>query len=182
MGYQFVSRAPMALKLMDLEGTRQWLLHDMDIYDKQGLYPGSAALENIQEFAQEYRLSHITVTLNDIINILETILRGLSGRDLKIEAGKNSYTDTETLYLPAAINRFNNRDQNYLFYKILAVHLWAQGWFGTFRRRTPDAPHLGKILDSYEDSNRAQRLFNLLETFRLNDCIQRELPGQAREM
>ena len=182
MGYQFVSRAPMALKLMDLEGTRQWLLHAMDIYDKQGLYPGSAALENIQEFAQEYRLSHITVTLNDIVNILEIILRGLSGRDLKIEAGKNSYTDTETLYLPAAINRFNNRDQNYLFYKILAVHLWAQGWFGTFRRQTPDAPHLGKILGSYEDSNRAQRLFNLLETFRLNACIQRELPGLAREM
>ena len=140
MAFQFVSRVPMALKLMDTEGTRQWLLHAMDIYDKEGLYPGSAVLEKIESFAQEFRLSHITVKLEQIRGILETIVCGLSGRTLKIESGISAFTDTETLYLPAALNHFNQREENYRLYKIMAVHLWAQTWFGTFRRPAPTLP------------------------------------------
>ena len=136
MAFQFVSRIPLALKLMGPDGSREWLLHAMDVYDKEGLYPGSAAFDNIEAFAREYRLSHITVTLDDVRNVLETIVCGLSGRNLKIEHGKSTYTDTETLYLPAALNRYDNREQNYQLYKIMAVHLWAQTWFGTFRRKS----------------------------------------------
>ena len=58
MGYQFVIHVPIALKLMGIEGTRAWVLNAMDIYDKEGLYPGSAALEKKESFAREYRLSH----------------------------------------------------------------------------------------------------------------------------
>jgi nitric oxide reductase NorD protein len=182
MAFQFVSRVPLALKLIGLEGSRQWLLHAMDIYDKEGLYPGSAAFENIEQFAREYRLSHITVTLEQVQGILETIICGLTGRELKIESGNSTYTDTETLYLPAAINRFNDRDKNYQLYKVTAVHLWAQTWFGTFRRPAPDSPHLSEIIGSFPDQGRALRLFNHLETIRLNACIHRELPGLGREI
>jgi nitric oxide reductase NorD protein len=182
MAFQFVSRVPLALKLMGLEGSQQWLLHAMDIYDKEGLYPGSAAFESIEQFSREYRLSHITVTLEQVQGILETIVCGLTGRVLKIEAGNSIYTDTETLYLPAAINRFNDRDKNYQLYKVTAVHLWAQTWFGTFRRPTPDSPHLSEIIGNYPDRGRALRLFNHLETIRLNACIHRELPGLGREI
>ncbi len=182
MAYQFVSRVPLALKLMDIEGTRRWLLHAMDIYDKEGLYPGSAALENIEQFAREYRLSHITVTLDQVRAILETIICGLTGRNLKIESGRRIFTDTETLYLPAAINRFDEREKNYQLYKVTAIHLWAQTWFGTFKRPAPDAPHLSEIMADFPDSGRALELFNLLETIRLNACIHRELPGLGREM
>ena len=182
MAYQFVSKVPLALKLMDTEGTKKWLLQAMDVYDKEGLYPGSAALENIEVYAREYRLSHITVNLVDIHHVLETIIHALAGRHLKITAGKRTCTDTETLFLPAAINRFNSSNKNYLLYKTLAVHLWAQTWFGTFRRPDPQSPHLSELLAQFEDNGRALRLFNLLETFRLNACIERELPGLAREM
>lgn len=182
MAYQFVSRVPVALKLMGLDGAHQWLLRAMDVYDREGLYPGSAALENIEQFAREYRLSHIAVTLEQVRGILETILCGLTGRNLKIEAGNRIFTDTETLYLPAAINRFNEREKNYRLYKVMAIHLWAQTWFGTFKRASPDSPHLSELIRGFADSERALKLFNLLETFRLNACIHRELPGLAREM
>ncbi len=182
MAWQFISRVPLALKLMDTEGTRQWLLHAMDIYDKEGLYPGSAAFEKVESFAREFRLSHVTVTLEQVRNILETIVCGLSGRALKLEPGSSVFTDTETLYLPQAINRFNRREENYRLYKIMAVHLWAQTWFGTFRRPAPDSPHLGRILSQFPDSGRALKLFNILECWRLNAYIERELPGLAREM
>ncbi len=182
MAWQFVSRVPLALKLMDTRGTRQWLLHAMDIYDREGLYPGSAAFEKVESFAREFRLSHVTITLEQVRGVLETIVCGLSGRTLKIESGNSAFTDTGTLYLPAAINRFNQREENYRLYKIMAVHLWAQTWFGTFRRPAPDAPHPGTILGGFPDSGRALKLFNLLESWRLNACIERELPGLAREM
>jgi len=182
MAYQFVSHAPKAIKLMGVDGTRQWLLNAMDIYDKEGLYPGSAALDALEDYAARYRLSHISVSLDQVRGILETFICGLSGRTLKLEAGNSIYTDTSTLFLPASINRFNDRQKNYQLYKATAVHLWAQTFFGTFKRPTADAPHLSEQIAEYSDPVRALRLFNLLETVRLNACIRRELPGLGREM
>ena len=182
MAYQFVSRVPLALKLMGTDGTREWLLYAMDIYDKEGLYPGSAALGNIEQFATVYRVSHIAVSLDQVRNVLETILCGLAGRSLKLEPGNSIYTDTETLYLPSSIHRFDDREKNYQLYKVTAVHLWAQTWFGTFRRPHPDSPHLSEIIAGFDNSGRALKLFNLVETIRLNACIHRELPGLGREM
>lgn len=182
MAFQFVSHAPRAIRLMGLDGTRQWLLHAMDVYDKEGLYPGCTALDGLEAFAAEFRLSHLSVALDQIRPVLETYITGLAGRTLKLEAGNSIFTDTNTLYLPARINRFNDRERNYRLYKVLAVHLWAQTWFGTFRRQGPDSPHLVQILAEFPDGGRALRLFNLLETARLNACIERELPGLAREM
>ena len=37
LAYQFASRAPEALQIMDREGTEQWLIHAVDVYDKFGL-------------------------------------------------------------------------------------------------------------------------------------------------
>ncbi|MCY4148943.1 MAG: hypothetical protein OXF73_06280 [Gammaproteobacteria bacterium] len=181
MAFQFVSKAPLAIKLMGTEGTRQWLLEAMDVYDREGLYPGSSKLGQIEEFAREYRFNSITVRLEKVKHILEIFVRGLSGRELNIQAGSRAFTDTQNLYLPGKVNRFNEYQLNYTFYKTLTVHLWAQTWFGTFKRPDPDSPHLHEILAEYEDNGRALRLFNLLETFRLNACIERELPGLARE-
>ena len=182
MAFQFVSHVPAAMGLMGLEGTRQWLLNAMDIYDKEGLYPGSAALDNLEQFAAEYRLSHIAVSLDEVRGVLETFICGLAGRTLKLEAGNSIFTDTNTLYLPASINRFNDREKNYQLFKATAVQLWAQTWFGTFRRPAPDAPHLVEQIAAFDDGGRALRLFNILETVRLNACIDRELPGLSREM
>lgn len=182
MAYQFVSHAPKAIRLMGIDGTRQWLLDAMDIYDKEGLYPGSASLDALESFAAKYRLSHISVSLDQIRGVLETFICGLAGRILKLEAGNSIYTDTNTLYLPASINRFNDREKNYQLFKATAVHLWAQTWFGTFKRPSPNAPHLVQQIAEFPDNGRALKLFNLLETVRLNACIRRELPGLAREM
>lgn len=181
MAFQFVVKAPLALKLMGIEGTRLWLLEAMDIYDREGLYPGSSQLNKVEEYAREYRFHNIAVKLEDIQNVLEIFVCGLAGRELQIRPSLTTFTNTNILYLPKSINRFDDSGLNYAFYKTLAVHLWAQIWFGTFKRPTPDSPHLHELLAEYEDNGRALKLFNLLETFRLNSCIERELPGLARE-
>ena len=182
MAYQFVSRVPQAMQLMGTQGTRHWLLDAMDIYDKEGLYPGSAALNALEEFAEIFRVTHLSVSLDEIRPVLESFICGLSGRLLKIETGNKTYTDTNTLFLPATVNRFNDREKNYQLFKVIAVHLWAQTWFGTFKRASLDTPHLNERLATFADKSRAIQLFNLLETVRLNACIHRELPGLGRQM
>jgi len=188
MAYQFVAHAPRALAALGVEGARRWLLRALDIYDREGLYPGSAALADIDAFARDYRLNEVAVVLPQVQAVLERFICGLAGRPLKIAvaADGRARTDTETLFLPAAIHRFDNRDANYQLYKTTAALLWAQTRFGTFRRPTADAPHLvdqiAELGESVGDHGRVLRLFNLLETIRLTACIARELPGLFRDM
>ena len=182
MAYQFVHHAPRALALVGMSGTKTWLLNALDIYDKEGLYPGSDAFARIDEFAREFRANDSAVAFGEVHTVLERFIRGLAGRELKLEIGERSYTDTATLYLPARIHRFAERERNYQLYKITAVLLWAQVWFGTFRRATPDAPTLNERLSAFADPARALNLFNRLETIRLTACIERELPGLFRQL
>ncbi|MGR3914281.1 MAG: VWA domain-containing protein [Gammaproteobacteria bacterium] len=182
MAYQFVTHVPRALALLGAAGAKLWLLRAMDIYDKHGLYPGSAAFARIEDFARERRQHGIAVTLAEARPALRRFLHALAGRELQLEAGARICTDTETLYLPECINRFASREKNYLLYKAAAVHLWAQAWFGTFRRAAPDAPLLSEEIARIGEGARALKLFSLLETARLNACIARELPGLAREL
>ncbi|MDD9823017.1 MAG: hypothetical protein OXU98_09080 [Gammaproteobacteria bacterium] len=188
MAYQFVAHAPRALAALGVEGTRRWLLRALEIYDREGLYPGSAAFADIDSFARERRLQHVAVELSEVQAVLERFIRGLAGRELKIAtaADGRARTDTETLFLPPRIHRFDRREMNYRLYKTTAALLWAQTRFGTFRRAAPDAPHLVEQIaalgEQVGDHGRVLRLFNLLETIRLTACFERELPGLFRDM
>ncbi|MCZ7598060.1 MAG: hypothetical protein M5U09_10545 [Gammaproteobacteria bacterium] len=113
---------------------------------------------------------------------IERFLRGLSGRGMKVAAGDDAHTNTETVFLPRAIDRADTPAGNRLLYKAMATHLWAMNRFGTFRRPAPDAPTLRERLAAFEDAPGSTRLFYNLEAVRLDACIARELPGLAREI
>ncbi|SVE35930.1 uncharacterized protein METZ01_LOCUS488784, partial [marine metagenome] len=85
-------------------------------------------------------------------------------------------------WLPSQIHRYTNKQNNFTLYKAIAAHLWAQIHHGTFRRSSPNAKWLSEHLNSYPEPGRARQLFHSLETYRLDACIARELPGLAREM
>ena len=183
MGFQFACHAPQAFSVMDLAQVEQWVLHAMDIYDRQGLYPGSQALADINGFALTFSQSRTAVGLDrDAGAILVHFLRGLSGRALRIETGETNCTDTEVVYLPGTINDYPSREKNLSLYRLIATQLWAQTRFGTFRRASPNAPRLSEQLSRYSDPKKAQQLFERLEQARLDACIRRTLPGLGRQM
>jgi len=184
MGYQFMTHATRALGLMDRNGIQRWILHAMDIYDHNGLYPGSEALAKLEEFAIHMDQQSVSANLSEIEAIISRYVRGLSGRTLNIAQNNNNewFTDTETIWLPAEVHRYRDRRNNFIFYKVIAVHLWAQIHYGTFRRRMPSSRWLSEKLQQYPEPIRARQVFNTLETYRLDACITRELPGLAREM
>lgn len=174
VAYQFANHAVCALDLMDEEGVMAWALHAMDVYDKKGLHSAVSVLSGVETYLQTRRVTGLP--LEEIATVLQTFLVGLNGRPLKLTNSDITYTDTETLFLPSLVSRFDNRADNFCLYKMTAVHLWAQTYFGTWRL------DLEQALTSFPQLNRAYQLFHHLERLRLDACIARELPGIYRDL
>jgi nitric oxide reductase NorD protein len=176
MAYNFVNHVCGALRLMDEGGVEAWLLHCMDIYDTRGLHPAVAAFKDVEQFSRDYKARCTGLSLDEVVNILEGFVHGLNGRRLKIEAGEQVYTDTETLFLPVTVSLFEDRDANFQLYKTMVVLLWAQTWYGTWRVDVPAG------LAKFAEYDRALACFNALETLRLEALVERQLPGVYRQM
>ena len=176
MAFNFVAHVCAALRLMDEAGVEAWLLHCMDIYDTRGLHPAVVAFKDVEQFTRDYRARQTGLSLDEVSNVLEAFVHGLNGRRLKVESDKHQYTDTETLFLPATITAFTERDSNFQLYQAMTVHLWAQTWFGTWQVDIVEA------LKYARDSEKALACFNTLETLRLDARIRTLLPGLYRHM
>ena len=176
MAYQFAALAPEALGRLDSAAAEAWIIQAMDTFDREGLYRGSAQLKSVDEFVAASRQRADAVTFEDAHNVLELFICGLAGRRLKLEPANETYTDTETIHLPARVAGHSSRAQNFLLYKALATHLWAQARYGTFNTDPAE-----KLAD-YADPVRALALYHYLETTRIDAIIARELPGLAREL
>lgn len=174
--YQFAGHARRALTCLQAEDVERWIIHAMDVYDRSGLYPAMSIFQHVETFAEQSQWREAGVLLEDVAGVLGSFVRGLSGRSLKLEAAEQSYTDTETLFLPEASGSFPTRDDNFRLYKAMAVYLWAQTRFGTWRQNISDA------LGRFQEPARAKGLFHALERMRIHACVARELPGIHRTM
>ncbi len=174
LAYQFASLAPRALRLMDEAGVEAWVRQAMDTYDSAGLYPAVAALREVEAFAERARARAAGLALEEVAGVLERYVRGLGGRPLKVEAGEAPWTDTETLHLPPVLGVLGDREGNFRLYKAMAVCLWAQCWFGTWR-----APLLARLREAGAE---AAALYAALEALRLEARLARALPGARREL
>jgi nitric oxide reductase NorD protein len=171
LGYQFTAQAPQALALFGRGGTEKWLLNALDAYDKQGLYPACAALKDLTGFKRARDAAGEGVALAEVIRVLELFLRGLAGRRLSLEPADDTWTDTETIFLPARIAAYPAREQNFRLYKAIAVHHWAQARFGSFNI------NLEPLLAGYAVPERALAWLNVLEAIRLESQVGRAFPG-----
>ena len=182
MGFQFVSHASRAFELMEFEGVEAWIIDAMDIYDRHGLYPGSEAFANVHLFAAEYALRPRRVDLEEINGVLDRYVCGLSGRNLHLQKGDDTFTDTESLFLPPEITQYSSSQQNFLLYKATATHLWAQTRYGTFKRKAPGDALLSEKLNRFSDPEQARALFSRLEAHRIDACVRRDFPGITRDL
>ncbi len=174
---QFVTSAPQALRLMDQEAVQSWLVYAMDLYDKQGQVPAMRALREVEVFAAQLREQRAGAVLADVAGVLERFVCGLNGRNLNIAPADRPFTDTETLFLPPVLGRLPDKEANFRLYKAMAVHQWAQNWYGTWRA--------GLLLEALASGRLREEdldLLHALETARLDACIARDLPGLHRDM
>ena len=183
MAFQFVSHVSQAFKLMDSDGVTQWIIEAMDIYDRQGLYPGSASFREAKRFADRLSQKRHSVSFGDVVGILNKYVKGVSGRELEIRADNEAWTDTETLFLPELVNQFDSERLNFQLYKATGAFLLAQTLFGTFRVDVHTGiPVVCTAITKFQDQARALRLFEAVEEIRLLNRMKGELPGLVRQM
>ncbi len=183
MAFQFVSHVTGAFSQLDVEGVTQWIIEAMDVYDRDGLYLGSAKLRAIEQFATQLVRSRYAVTFNEVVHIMNTFVTGVAGRNLGIQEAEQPWTDTETLYLPPLIGNFDSHQQNFELYKAMVGYQWAQIRYGTFRMDGRSGiPIVCLELANYKDSNKALEIFSWVEEQRLVHRLAAELPGLARQL
>jgi len=180
MSFQFVFNAPDAIRKMPLVDVEAWIADAMDSYEHHGLFAGIKTLEQIDAFALSALNASAAVDLEEIAGMLSIYLNGLAGRRLDIIADEQTYTDSQTVYLPPRFNRFDSANLNRLAYKATASYLWTQNWYGSFQLDTT-GKHLTEQLTEFASTKKATALFAALENIRLHACIQRDLPGLYRD-
>lgn len=176
VAYMVARHVPQMLEHTDSRTVEAWILQAVDACDRDGLKAALDVLRDPQRFVRLGRERAAGAVFDDIAGILRNFIRGLSGRELRLESGDAAWTDGETLYLPPVIAEMESTADNFALGKVIVTLLWAQTRFGTFR--VDIAEHCRR----YADPERARQLFHALETLRLEACIARELPGLAREM
>lgn len=177
LAYNFCVFGVQSARLLGEDEWEPWIQHLLDTYDRSGVMGSIAAMQQIGEFVEaEHRAGAGAVRLVELRRMLASFVTALSGRGLEIEAGDGTYSDTQTLFLPDIVTTFADPFLNRQLYKAMAVHLWAQSWYGTWR-----IP-LSSRLAGYSDRQRALRLFHAVETLRLDACIARDLPGLHRQL
>ena len=176
LAYNFCQFAPKSLQLVDEENWDKWIVKLLEIYNEKGVNGAINTMQKVEEYVQSFSHAPSCVALEEVSRILESFVIGLNGRKLSIESSDSFYTDTETIRLPEISASFNKRDANFTLYKAMAIHQWAQTWFGTYRM------NVDALVKLYKDPDRALALFHKLETIRLDACIERELPGISKAM
>ena len=171
----FLQRAPQALQLMDLDGVEAWLLQALEQLDQRGLGWAVDVLNQLEQFASSRAHQQQCLALSDISSLLARLTLGLGGRELRIAAAELAYTDTETLFLPAEVLKPDPAEALAL-YKTMAVHHWAQTWYGTWQLAIVDS------LLARPAQELVWSIFAVLERWRLDAVIARTLPGVYRQM
>ena len=123
----------------------------------------------------DYLKPAVQCEFSEASNFLRHFVRGLGGRELQIISDKQTFTDTESLYLPAVYKIFPFAKTNFTLYKLTVAHLWAQTWYGTWRY------DIVEKLIRHCSTDDVMPVFNRLECIRLDACMARDFPGLARE-
>ena len=133
MAYQFCARAPEAFRLMTLAAVEDWIIRAMDVYDKQGLYPGCSIFTQVQNFAVKSPTPRTARHWKRSAACSNCLCAGCRAAGCGWRPGDIAHTDTDMLYLPARLSGFARHADNYRLYKALTAHGWAQTWYGSFR-------------------------------------------------
>ncbi len=177
LAFQFAMNSIRALQAMDQHMVEAWAMTATDNYDRKGLLPAMSLIRDLDNYVHTAFIKTCGAVLEEEISILLPFAQGLSGRKLKIaEAeGNETYTDTETIFLPPIVALLEESKDNFLIYKASIAFLWAQIQFGSFRFQFD-------VLLNCDNPEAQLNKFFALESIRLEACIKRELPGLYRDM
>ena len=198
----YIRAASACLPPKDME---KWIAHAFDLLDSKGLEPAISFLSKTDEVCLVAFAAPEGLKLDSVRTVIETYIRGISGTDFKISSNKESFTDTLTLYLPPVLDRFKEKEKNFLVYKLMAAHNWALASGGSLtfslnpEKMKTFSPTLKKyrgeramvappvrtdieaLFNQFPDKQFAIEIFGLIEAIRLEGFLEAELPGLMKD-
>ncbi len=149
--------SPLALSAATLAQFRDWALRGIE--NPQDSARRLQAYYSLESKASQEALLKIEggLTLDAIAQTLRLYVEGLTGRSLHIASlaaipDEAKIGDGKTIYLPAVVSEFENEEENFRLFKVLAAHAAGQIEFLTYAANTPDLlaahQHLHSIFTS----------------------------------
>jgi len=202
---EFLKSAPAVRTLVDEEAMRQWYAEGARfLKDNEAAGVSYFKLESGRGDALLQALSS-KVLLEDVLGVLRMYSRALTGEDLDIQSNINSTerklgwvaaekaaTDGRSIYLPTYVDKFRDKDRNFVWYKVITNHQAGHLEFASFDfvfdregNRFPtwrDQMEQGKegrkafvdfqrFFDLFDDRQMASDIFTIVEDARVDHLV-----------
>jgi nitric oxide reductase NorD protein len=203
LAFHFLLRHRRLMEIPGLEDLGGLVKVALDIYDAQGLNPARAFLLDPESHPEFGRIWGRGLALHGVYRVLVNYLHGLGRADIHLEEGNAHFTDTVTIFVPPRIALFDRERLNFLLFKVMVTHKFAQIKLGTYRlgagnsvsRSDPDAwieagrshrddlvSGLSRFLRSFPEPSLSNDLFSFFDTVRIESWIRATLPGLYSDM
>jgi nitric oxide reductase NorD protein len=200
MAFYYFKTAPDAIKHFSFEDMQKWVEKGIELYESYGVVPARNFFKGItRELIEEIRT--VGLRLEEVENILTIYVNALSAGRLKILGSNETYSDTRTIYLPAVLNEFPDKESNFKLYKVIAAHKYAQMRYRSLELVLAKIPEIveklqekyGKTLaegvsdlenffNLFPDKNLALKIYEIVENARVEHYLAKEFKGLARDL
>ncbi|MFZ5763992.1 MAG: nitric oxide reductase activation protein NorD [Thermodesulfobacteriota bacterium] len=196
--FAFLEQLDAGLSCLDDSQLPEWVKGILAVYEADGLRAARFYMADVENNFLCRLRGENGLTLAEAKGRLTPYLHGLAGNNLQIEAAAHTGTDSATLFLPGEITLYQERDDNFLVFKLLASLQWAMlrndlycqrhdtrglltGHLACGKALAGDANALALFLGHFADQPLAADLYYLLQTGRAAFFLQSHLPGLMRD-
>lgn len=200
LAFSFIENVEEALKVISVESLGDWVEEAISIYEEEGLYPAKEYLSRAEETAIRFADERRAVSIDEVSPNFRLLIAGLSERNIQVKASDTICTDTENIYAPRIYSRFEEQEENRLFYRVLFVHKCSQIRYKSFhipvstllekwpefsvplKKNGQSVTGIEILLKKILDFKASPILYALMDTIRIEARLADELPGLAREL
>ncbi len=165
LAFHFLLKHRELLRLIDPEEIDLWREVVLDLFDSKGVNPARDFILELNTHPDFNRYWGDGVSFPEVLGVLSNYLHGLGEEDLNLEMGTVHYTDTVKVYLPERISLLSTREDNFLLYKLMVTHKYAQVKLGTYRLNTHARKKAGIIYHTEDDASPSSDLIEFLNRF-----------------
>jgi nitric oxide reductase NorD protein len=163
-----------ALTIMDTSQHQQWIEQLIEAVSAKETVKANSLIDNYTDFKSQINTS--TTQFVNVADILEKLIFSITEQEYTLVRLDHTiedkpYTNGKSIFLPESISLFDNYQDNYLLYKIIAFHQLGQIECQTNLAVEEIKQGVVEYGDDFLD------LFSTVETLRIDQHLKHKFPG-----
>lgn len=123
--FRYIEYTADQIEIIGTNMLSEWVRWLLSQYEEGGLRKAEAFMSDAKNNFINRLHSSSQVTLAEISPFMTCYIEGVCGYPLRLEAAKEVWSDTETIFLPPLLDLFSTREDNLLVYKLLISLQWS---------------------------------------------------------